>query len=69
MKEIIAYDHEDPNKKDATTYLCDDINIAKYFKENPAKMPVYEEGKCTAAGNKVLCTNEKNAIPAVHFPK
>ncbi|MBL7879894.1 MAG: hypothetical protein JNN23_08545 [Chryseobacterium gambrini] len=72
VKEIIAYDHEDKNKKDGTTYLCDDLSITKYFKDNPKNLPKFEDGKCTVPGTKtkLLCNkNEKNAIPGVHFPK
>ncbi|WP_294288640.1 hypothetical protein [uncultured Chryseobacterium sp.] len=72
VKEIIAFDHEDKNKKDGTTYLCDDISIEKYFKDNPKNLPKFEDGKCTVSGTKtkLLCDkNEKNAIPGVHFPK
>lgn len=68
VKEIIAYDPV--RHVDSTTYLCDDINIAKYFKDNPTQIPKFEEGKCSAGGNKLLCNkNEKNAIPGVHFEK
>ncbi len=67
VKEIIAYNRWD---KDATTYLCDDKSIEKYFKDNPTALPKYEEGKCTSGKNKVLCNkDEKNAIPGVHFRK
>jgi len=67
VKEIIA---KDPARDylDVTTYLCDDLSIEKYFKENPKDLPIFEDGKCVAGGNKVLCNrNEKNAIPGVHF--
>ncbi|MCW3160524.1 hypothetical protein [Chryseobacterium oryctis] len=69
VKEIIA---KDParNYLDVTTYLCDDVSIEKYFKDNPTQLPKFEEGKCSAGGNKLLCNiNEKNAIPGVHFDK
>jgi len=68
VKEIIAYD---PIRGvDSTTYLCDDLSITKYFKDNPTQMPKFEDGKCISAGNKLLCSkDEKNAIPGVHFEK
>ncbi|MDQ1160196.1 hypothetical protein QE422_000564 [Chryseobacterium sp. SORGH_AS 447] len=68
VKEIIAYDPV--RGVDSTTYLCDDLSITKYFKDNPTRMPKFEDGKCVSAGNKLLCSkDEKNAIPGVHFEK
>ncbi|WP_375181879.1 hypothetical protein [Chryseobacterium sp.] len=67
VKEIIA---KDPSRNylDVTTYLCDDESIKKYFEDNPKDLPNFEDGKCIAAGNKLLCDKyEKNAIPGVHF--
>lgn len=68
VKEIIA--HDPVRGVDSTTYLCDDLSITKYFKDNPTQMPKFEDGKCVSAGNKLLCSkDEKNAIPGVHFEK
>ena len=68
VKEIIAYNRWD---QDATTYLCDDKSIEKYFKDNPTDLPKYEEGKGKRKdGTRYLIdANEKNAIPGVHFRK
>jgi hypothetical protein len=68
VKEIIAYNRWG---QDATTYLCNDDLIEKYFKENPSKLPKYEEGKGKRNdGTRYLIdANEKNAIPGVRFRK
>ena len=68
VKEIIAYNRWG---KDATTYLCNDDLIEKYFKDNPLDLPKYEEGKGKRNdGTRYLIdANEKNAISGVHFRK
>lgn len=52
VKEFIAYD----GKKDVTTYLCDDKNIEKYFKENPNNLPEFKN-------------DDYSTIPRVRIPK
>jgi hypothetical protein len=40
VKELIAYNRRG---EDVTTYLCDDINIEKYFNKNPKQLPKFND--------------------------